>query len=352
MYPGPDDPDLGVFVRASSASSWRGGTRSRGRWSTPEEDGAGHVDLARRATCRARLPAGRRLRAFPRPGGPHRGRLVARAARSDCSRAGRGPTHARTSPFAGRPGGVCTRAEAVIAVSGYLRDRLWTAVPEARGKTQVVDCGVDLGSFSPPLCRRRTCRCPGSPATCSSAPSSTARTSCGSRRPSAGWRTATRHSRSSATGLYGLRSPGGAASGSWRRPARRSATPHGWRRPVVCQPSLVEPFGQARPRSHGPEGAPWSRPRVGGPAEFVPPEGRACSSIRWTRLHHAGAHGGSGSAVPNPAARAAAESHDVRLQAERIEAILERAARVRRRCPQPLVEEHRERHAPARDRPA
>jgi len=33
---------------------------------------------------------------------------------------------------------------------------------------------------------------------------------------------------------------------------------------------------------------------------------------------------------PNPAARAAAEEHDVRRQAEKVEAILERAARGRR----------------------
>jgi hypothetical protein len=32
----------------------------------------------------------------------------------------------------------------VIAVSAWLRDRLETAVPDARGKVEVVDCGVDL----------------------------------------------------------------------------------------------------------------------------------------------------------------------------------------------------------------
>jgi hypothetical protein len=36
--------------------------------------------------------------------------------------------------------------------------------------------------------------------------------------------------------------------------------------------------------------------------------------------------------TPNPAARAAAAEHDVKLQAERIEAILARAARIQERA--------------------
>ena len=43
---------------------------------------------------------------------------------------------------------VCRRAAAVVAVSGYLRGELEAAVPEARGKTEVVDCGVDVERFS------------------------------------------------------------------------------------------------------------------------------------------------------------------------------------------------------------
>ena len=36
----------------------------------------------------------------------------------------------------------------MIAVSGYLRRELEAKVPEARGKTEVVDSGVDLERFS------------------------------------------------------------------------------------------------------------------------------------------------------------------------------------------------------------
>src|SRR5207247_8178798 len=39
------------------------------------------------------------------------------------------------------------RAAAVIAVSDYLRRELEAKVPEARGKTEVIDSGVDLERF-------------------------------------------------------------------------------------------------------------------------------------------------------------------------------------------------------------
>ena len=44
---------------------------------------------------------------------------------------------------------VVARASAVIAVSDYLRRELEAKLPDARGKTHVVDSGVDLERFSP-----------------------------------------------------------------------------------------------------------------------------------------------------------------------------------------------------------
>ena len=44
---------------------------------------------------------------------------------------------------------VVRRAASVIAVSGYLRELLEERLPEARGKTEVIDCGVDLERFRP-----------------------------------------------------------------------------------------------------------------------------------------------------------------------------------------------------------
>jgi glycosyltransferase involved in cell wall biosynthesis len=98
---------------------------------------------------------------------------------------------------------------------------------------------------------------------------------------------------------------------------------------VLCQPSLVEPFGQASL-----EGLASARTvvatRVGGPPEFVPPgAGVLVDPLDEDALVEA-LRQAAALPVPNPAARAAAERHDLRAQAARIEAILERAVRDRR----------------------
>ena len=50
---------------------------------------------------------------------------------------------------------VVRRAQTVIAVSDYLRRELELKLPEARGKTEVVDSGVDLERFAPVDAARR-----------------------------------------------------------------------------------------------------------------------------------------------------------------------------------------------------
>jgi len=70
--------------------------------------------------------------------------------------------------------------------------------------------------------------------------------------------------------------------------------------------------------------------RVGGPPEFVPPEaGILVDPLDTAALADAMSRAAS-FPTPNPAARAAAAEHDVNRQAEKIERILERAARDRR----------------------
>ena len=70
--------------------------------------------------------------------------------------------------------------------------------------------------------------------------------------------------------------------------------------------------------------------RIGGPPEFVSPE----AGVLVDPFDEPGLARALAAAAafprPNEAARAAAEAHDVRLQAERVEAILERAIRGRR----------------------
>jgi glycosyltransferase involved in cell wall biosynthesis len=98
---------------------------------------------------------------------------------------------------------------------------------------------------------------------------------------------------------------------------------------VLCQPSLVEPFGQAALEALASARSVVGT-RVGGPPEFVP-EGAGVlvdpedEDALADALREAAAL-----PVPNPAARAAAEAHDVRRQAGRVESVLERAVRDRR----------------------
>ena len=73
------------------------------------------------------------------------------------------------------------RAAAVIAVSDYLRRELEAKVPEARGKTEVIDSGVDLERFT-----RRSPRPTAARASSVSAPSPSGRTSSGWPRRSSG----------------------------------------------------------------------------------------------------------------------------------------------------------------------
>src|SRR5207245_7569643 len=98
---------------------------------------------------------------------------------------------------------------------------------------------------------------------------------------------------------------------------------------VLCQPSLIEPLGQALL-----EGMACGRSvvatRIGGPPEFVPP----AAGVLVDPLDVEALAGALAQAAalprPNEAARAAASAHDVRTQAARIEAILSRAAAGRR----------------------
>ena len=86
---------------------------------------------------------------------------------------------------------------------------------------------------------------------------------------------------------------------------------------VVCQPSLIEPFGQAVLEAMA-CGRSVVATRIGGPPEFVPPDaGVLVDPLDVDALADALRRAAS-LPSPNAAARAAAETHDVRRQAERI----------------------------------
>jgi len=69
--------------------------------------------------------------------------------------------------------------------------------------------------------------------------------------------------------------------------------------------------------------------RIGGPPEFVPPEAGVLVDPADGDALLAALQAAADLPCPNPAARTAAESHDVRTQAEKVEQVLLRAARGR-----------------------
>jgi glycosyltransferase involved in cell wall biosynthesis len=322
MYPGPHDPDLGTFVRQIEVA-----LRERGHeveLAVLDRRGGGklrHLGLARRAAAAARRdPPDVVYAHFLVPAGlaaalASRSPLVVTAHGQDVRNVGAIPGVRAATRFVAR------RAAAVIAVSDYVRRELETKVPEARGKTEVIDSGVDLGRFAVRPARDGPTRflCIGSL----------------SPRKNV-LRLADAYAR------YGEGTLAFAGEGPLRaqlenRPGveLRGRVPHDEipgliaEAHVVCQPSLVEPFGQALLEAMA-AGRSVVATRVGGPPEFVTAE--AGVLVDPTDEKELAAALGRAASLPRPneAARKAAEPHDVRLQAARIEEVLERAARDRR----------------------
>src|SRR6476646_73825 len=149
MYPGPADPDLGVFVRGLEEQLVaRGHEVER---AVLDRRGVGNVKYLRLAL--ATSAAARRFRPdvvyahFLVPTGliaalAGRAPLVVTAHGRDVRNIGWLPGIAAATQL------VVRRAATVIAVSDYLRRELETKLPAARGKTEVVDSGVDLERFA------------------------------------------------------------------------------------------------------------------------------------------------------------------------------------------------------------
>jgi glycosyltransferase involved in cell wall biosynthesis len=97
---------------------------------------------------------------------------------------------------------------------------------------------------------------------------------------------------------------------------------------VVCQPSLVEPFGQALLEAMASERSVVAT-AVGGPPEFVIPAAGVLVDPENVDAIENGLRQAAALPSPNRAARAAAAAHDVNFQAARIEEILAQAVRGR-----------------------
>jgi len=330
MYPGPNDPDLGVFVAnlerellargheiALAVVDRRGG---RGR----------HLALFRDAVRTARrfrpdvayahflVPAG--LAAAVSTRAP----LVVTAHGQDVANVGsmRGAGAAT--------GYVVRRAVAVIAVSRWLRERLEAAVPDAVGKTEVVDCGVDLERFTP-------------------RDAETARGDLGWKSDGTAFlclgglterKNVLRLARAfeeRGEGALAFVGDGPLRVALEGRPGIRivgrvahDAVPS-WITAcdVLCQPSLVEPFGLATLEAMA-SGRSVVATAVGGPPEFVTPESGVIVDPLSERDLVSALLQAAALPRPNLAGRDAAGHHDVKLQAERVEEILLRAAGGRR----------------------
>ena len=318
MYPGPADPDLGVFVRGLEEQlAARGHELERAVLDRRAGGKRRYLELAR-----ATLRTARRFEPdvvyahFLVPTG-----LIA-------ALAGRAPlvvtAHGRDVRNVGTIPGiraatrlVARRATTVIAVSDYLRRELEAKVPEARGKTQVVDSGVDLELFrvEPAPDGGPRFLCVGSLI----ARKNVLRLGRAFERLGEGTLTFVGDGplRPQLEGRPAIELAGAL---SYDRIPDYVAAAH-----VVCQPSLIEPFGQALLEAMA-CGRSVVATRIGGPPEFVPPEaGVLVDPVDEDALVEA-LRTAAALPCPNPAARAAAEAHDIRRQAERVETILRRAA--------------------------
>lgn len=322
MYPGLADPDLGVFVAQMEEA-----LRERGH----------EISLAvldRRAGGKRRfLELRRKVRAAARPDVVWAHFLVPSGLIASSVDAPLVVTaHGRDVRNVGAVPGVAAltrkvvrRASTVIAVSDYLRRELETKLPAARGKIEVVDSGVDLERFSPGL--------DSNVSTLGERPRFVCLGGLTERKNVVRLADAfARLGRGSLTfvGDGPLRGslegrPGVVTTG---RVPHEEVPGYLAAADVVCAPSLLEPFGQAILEAMA-CGRTVVATRLGGPPEFVPPEaGILVDPLDEAELARAL---GAAAAMPRPneAARAAAEAHDVKRQAERVEEILLRAVRDR-----------------------
>ena len=322
MYPGPSAPTLGTFV-----ADLESGLAARGhelaRAVVDRRGGHGrHLTLARDVVREARrfrpdvvyahflVPAGL-LAALA-----GRAPAVLTAHGNDVANAERSRVLRAATRVAVR------RAAHVIAVSEWLRARLEAAVPESAGKTTVIDCGVDLERFSPE--------------------------DAAAAREELGWEpdgtaflcVGTLDERKNVVRLaeafrrHGEGSLAFVGDGPLRDVLAAQhdmrlvgSVPHAtvprWlaAADVVCQPSLVEPFGLAALEALACARSVVAT-RVGGPPEFVDPGAGVLVDPYDVDAIAAGLAAAAALPRPNASAAAAAGQHDLRRQVERVEALL------------------------------
>lgn len=326
MYPGPEAPDLGTFVAdLESGLAARGHEIERAvvdRRGRRSRHAVLALDVARAARrfrpdvtyAHFLVPAG--LLAVLAGGAP----TVVTAHGQDVENAVRSAWVRRATRATVR------KAAAVVAVSDWLRRRLESVVPDARGRIEVVDCGVDLDRFAPAdgavAKAELGWRAEGTAFVCVGSLSerkNVLRLARAFERHGEGGLAFVGDGplRAALEGRRGIHLAG--------RVAHRDVP--GWLQAadVVCQPSLVEPFGLVTLEAMA-CGRPVVATSVGGPPEFVPDGAGVLVDPEDDDALVAALAAAAALPRPNESARAAAASHDVRLQTGRIERLLERAA--------------------------
>lgn len=323
MYPGPADPDLGVFVAQLVEVLRERGHEIELAVIDHRSGGKGrYLELRQRVRRAARpdvvwahflVPSGLIATSVDAP-------LVVTAHGRDVRNIGSIPGVAALTRR------VVSRAATVVAVSRYLRRELELRVPEARGKTVVIDSGVDLTRFSQV---------------------GESRLADGLERPAflaVGTLTERKNCLrlADAFALLGRGSLTFVGDGPHRpaleaqdgvvvtgRVSHLDVPAYVRGADVVCAPALLEPFGQSILEAMA-AGKTVVATRIGGPPEFVTPDaGILVDPLDLTALAWA-LEAALRFPAPNEAARAAAAAHDLNLQAERVEEVLARAAGDRR----------------------
>ncbi|TMJ95506.1 MAG: glycosyltransferase family 4 protein [Actinobacteria bacterium] len=330
LYPGPDAPDLGVFVKQLADElerqghdlrrvviAHRGGPRTK------------YASLGARA-----VRAGRQFRPdvvyahFLFPAGAVAA-VAARAVRAPLvlTAHGRDVRNVGSLPGVGALTRVAVgRAARVIAVSEYLRRELESKVHEARGKTVVIDSGVDLERFrgreSAPLRTRLAWN--------GEAPFYLCVGSLDERKNVVRLAQAFERLGEGSLAFVGDGPLRGELDG--RAGIRLvGSVPHelvaDWigACDVLCQPSLLEPLGQALLEAMASERSVVAT-RLGGPPEFVTSESGVLVDPGSVESIADGLRTAVQLPHPNRAAREAAAAHDVKLQARRVAEVLQEAS--------------------------
>jgi glycosyltransferase involved in cell wall biosynthesis len=316
MWPGPQDPDLGAFVaQVATQLEELGHDVDR---AVIDRRAGGKLRYTRLLARAARAPRPDVCFAhFLVPSGllaalAVRAPLVAMAHGQDVANA------ERVAPVRALTRWTCRRAVATIANSRHLADRLERV---AGVRAEVIDCGVDMSRFAPDLApapwpgERPRFLCVGSLVERKNV-----------LRLAEAFARVGRGSlvyvgdgplRGQLDGRPGVHVVGRVAHDEVPRWIAACD--------VLCQPSLVEPFGQATLEALAMERNVVAT-REGGPPEFVTDQVGALVDPLDVAAIAAGMQRAAGLPTPNPPARALAAEHDVRRQAARMEAVLARAA--------------------------